>query len=764
MFGCGVFGTTRYVPAGGNPSYSTIQDAIDVSSDGDIIIVANGIYSGSGFKNITVNKAITIKSANGPQNCTIDNLSGLDSQGFILKSNCIIEGFTIKRKGGSIIFGGAVVCEKGNPTIRNCVINENHASEGGGIYVGGGSPLIIDCIISNNKALNGGGGIRSNSSLTRIENCIISNNESITGHGGGIAGQCSYIKSSLISYNKATGGSGGGLSQGADLVENSIISHNIAAGCGGIISTGFSPTIRNCTIAYNGGAGVYAGTNSSPQIFNCILWGNGDDLYNAWSIYSCVEDGDAGDGNISSDPLFANPTSNDFHLKSMGGRWNGSSWVIDSVSSPCIDAGNPTSICSLEPSPNGGRINMGAYGNTSQASKSGYYLTLSLINPNGGQVLSAGDICPITWSSNLSVGTILIEYSLDNGGSWTPVSPANNGNTGSYDWLVPEISSEECLVRISDTADPSVNDVSEGLFTICIPTLNLIRPNGGEVLLKNNPYEIRWSSNYPLDNVVIEYSTNNGLNWWSVIPPNTGNTGSYIWSVPETVSDECLLRITDASDTEKYDISDNLFEIGGCSIIGDLDGNCYVDLSDFAILASNWLKSEPVRIYTFNLDNNPLWAVEGEWQFGQPIGDGGTHGNPDPNSGYTGFNVFGVNLNGDYSTAVGGPYRLIAGPFDCTQYRDIKLKYSRWLNSDAPAYVASKVEASNNGSDWSVIWEASGASDITDDNWQDVEYYVGSVADGQDSVYIRWSYQILDSRAYPYSGWNIDDIQLWGSR
>jgi len=78
----------------------------------------------------------------------------------------------------------------------------------------------------------------------------------------------------------------------------------------------------------------------------------------------------ANDSNgITSDPLFVDPTS-DFHLKSQTGRWNGTAWVLDSVTSPAIDAGDPTSDYSLEPVPNGGRINMGAYGNTEYASKS----------------------------------------------------------------------------------------------------------------------------------------------------------------------------------------------------------------------------------------------------------------------------------------------------------------------------------------------------------------------------------------------------------
>ncbi|NQT21198.1 MAG: hypothetical protein HQ592_15935 [Planctomycetes bacterium] len=88
--------------------------------------------------------------------------------------------------------------------------------------------------------------------------------------------------------------------------------------------------------------------------------------------------GFAPDGtNISVDPLFADPANDDYHLKSRYGRWDPSAndgaggWVFDAVTSPCIDLGDPADDCSNEPPPNGGRINMGAYGNTDRAARSG---------------------------------------------------------------------------------------------------------------------------------------------------------------------------------------------------------------------------------------------------------------------------------------------------------------------------------------------------------------------------------------------------------
>jgi len=128
------------------------------------------------------------------------------------------------------------------------------------------------------------------------------------------------------------------------------------------------------------GAGMYNGYNSSPTVTNCILWGNMPDqiidydypLSNTTVMFSDVQDGWTGLGNIDADPCFADPCNDDYHLKSQAGRWdaNSESWVLDDVTSPCIDAGDWMSPIGLEPFPNGGRVNMGAYGGMADASKS----------------------------------------------------------------------------------------------------------------------------------------------------------------------------------------------------------------------------------------------------------------------------------------------------------------------------------------------------------------------------------------------------------
>jgi predicted outer membrane repeat protein len=144
----------------------------------------------------------------------------------------------------------------------------------------------------------------------------------------------------------------------------------------GIFMAGGSPTICNVTLAGNEfGIAAYAGAN--PSITNCILWGNTDgDLFGCTTRFSCVQQGSEGEGNISDDPLFADFAGGDYHLLSERGRYVAAYklWSFDTQTSPCIDAGDPSLDMGAERMPNGGRIDMGAFGGTPEASMSDWPL------------------------------------------------------------------------------------------------------------------------------------------------------------------------------------------------------------------------------------------------------------------------------------------------------------------------------------------------------------------------------------------------------
>jgi hypothetical protein len=201
----------------------------------------------------------------------------------------------------------------------------------------------------------------------------------------------------------------------------------------------------------------------------------------------------------------------------------------------------------------------------------------------------------------------------------------------------------------------------------------------------------------------------------------------------------------------KYYFAVQAEDLAGNSTYDDQGGQCYV----FKTLVG------PHAVYSFPLDADPGWSVQGEWAFGQPTGQGGTSwGYPDPASGATGANVYGVNLKGDYAITPGGPYYLTLGPVDLSAVQQTTLRFQRWLNSDFEPYVIDTVAVSSNGASWTEIW-SNGDWEIAENAWSLQVYDVAAFADQQPTVHFRWGYEI-GSGAWAYSGWNLDDIEVWG--
>ncbi|MCH2141961.1 MAG: C25 family cysteine peptidase [Phycisphaerales bacterium] len=168
----------------------------------------------------------------------------------------------------------------------------------------------------------------------------------------------------------------------------------------------------------------------------------------------------------------------------------------------------------------------------------------------------------------------------------------------------------------------------------------------------------------------------------------------------------------------------------------------------------------PIPVLDWNMDEHPGWTMDGEWAWGAPTGGGGdSFGNADPNSGSIGNAAVGINLDGDYSLAVGGPYHLTTGAIDCSNYAQTSLMFDRWLNCDYQPYVENYIEVSNDLANWTRVWENSSSAETADSSWSTVEYDISSIADGQPAVYVRWGHAVTDF-AWAYSGWNLDEIKI----
>ena len=269
-----------YVPSG---TITNIQDGIDVASNGDTVIVADGTYPGR----ITFDgKLVTVRSDNGPQNCIIDGGDATRGVTFTKgeTDQAKLEGFTIRNcrfpQGG-----GIHIESKSSPLISNCIISQNFSDlEGGGIFCCNSSPTISNCTISGNSAACGGGIWLVDNSLPRITNSIISGNLSVYQGGGiSVAHSSPTIKGCTISGNRAIYANGGGAIfcnvDSAVTIGSCTIRDNYSGEFGGGINCGSSVLwIYNTTISGNyavdSGGAIAFGATSSGVIINCVISGN----------------------------------------------------------------------------------------------------------------------------------------------------------------------------------------------------------------------------------------------------------------------------------------------------------------------------------------------------------------------------------------------------------------------------------------------------------------------------------------------------------
>lgn len=275
---------------------TNIQQAIEISLPGDEIVVTNGIYASGGrvvagllMNRVAVDKAVTIRSVNGPQFTTIRGsqlLGQTNGAGAVrcvyVTNGAVLSGFTIiggaTSTNGDVFIdqsGGGVWCAFETAVVTNCWIVGNSACVSGGGILGG---TVTHCRILSNVAQYGGGA--ADSSLT---DCLLYNNSAL--HSGGAAKGCS---------------------------------------------------VRNCTLVQNS-AGVFGGGHSHCSLLNCIVYYNtaADEPNfdsNSAIDYCCTtpEPNDFNGGNnITNEPLFVGLSTQDFHLKGI---------------SPCINAGKNHSV------------------------------------------------------------------------------------------------------------------------------------------------------------------------------------------------------------------------------------------------------------------------------------------------------------------------------------------------------------------------------------------------------------------------------------
>jgi hypothetical protein len=392
-------------------AYKFLQDTLAIASNHDEVRVAEGIYKPDQGSGITPgDRMATFRPKRGvalkggyagfgqpdPNRRDVDkyktvlsgDLNSNDEPGFV---NYDENSYHVLSR-----VGGPTDCFYYGAIIDGFTITGGNASGPGcDERAGGGIRMNIDCELT-------------------VANCTIIGNRAEVGGGGmwceGYGGCPSTITNCRFIAN-TSGMIGGGLcleEESSPTMTNCLFAGNSAMFGGAIYNVEGYPRIRNCTFAGNralsecGGVREYEG---GVLLRNCIFWGNSDSSGSGESAqfrarndywpntnYCCIQGWTGalgGEGNFGADPCFADPgywdpngtpedanddfwVDGDYHLKSQAGRWNPpmAGWIRDDVTSLCIDAGDPASPIGLEPFPNGGIINMGAYGGTAESSKS----------------------------------------------------------------------------------------------------------------------------------------------------------------------------------------------------------------------------------------------------------------------------------------------------------------------------------------------------------------------------------------------------------
>jgi hypothetical protein len=260
---------------------TNIQDAVDAATNGDLVLVTNGVYATGGvalvfrplpgggyteWNRVSALKAVNIQSVNGR---AVTFIEGYQLPGTIFGTNaarCVfltngasLSGFTLMggatRIGGD---GGGIFCFS-NATVFNCTISNNAANNsGGGVYGG----VLSNCTLVQNSATNGGGAASST-----LNNCLIIGNSAYKFGGGAYSNALSNC--TFTANSAASAGGGAAFST----LNNCTLNGNSATNVGG---GAFQSTLNYCSVTSNltTSAKSDGGGASSSTLNNCALTGN----------------------------------------------------------------------------------------------------------------------------------------------------------------------------------------------------------------------------------------------------------------------------------------------------------------------------------------------------------------------------------------------------------------------------------------------------------------------------------------------------------
>src|SRR5256712_1068706 len=228
------------------------------------------------------------------------------------------------------------------------------------------------------------------------------------------------------------------------------------------------------------------------------------------------------------------------------------------------------------------RITLNADATVTAASAAAFTIkgSLTITAPNGGEAWTTGSSQSITWTKTGTIANVKLEYSTDGGATYPNlITSSTPAAAGSYAWTVPDLASTNVKVRVTNTADTTVSDDSNAVFTIKGgPTVT--SPVGTDVWNVGAVKTISWTSTGAgaIPTVNLEYSKNGLFTDPGVITPGvaSGPTGgSYSWTVADAIASTVKVRVKHPTDATVSAVSAAFTIKGSLTLTAPVNGEVW---------------------------------------------------------------------------------------------------------------------------------------------------------------------------------------------
>lgn len=234
--------------------------------------------------------------------------------------------------------------------------------------------------------------------------------------------------------------------------------------------------------------------------------------------------------------------------------------------------------------------------------------SLILLTHNNGGVYQTDKQSVISWNSQF-ISSVRLEYSLDNGSSWNIITGSTAAAGGSFTWTTPSLTSLMSLIRISDTTDNSICAVSGTSF--CLVKLEVTYPIANNVKLQpGRTVNITWDQEHIQGTVKIDFSSNNGTTWLTVASRIDSSLEIYPWTIPDSPSVNCRIKISSEREVQIYDVSDNSFTISCLDVIVP-NGNVTWSSGTNRTISWRTINVDSIKL-EFSLDYGDNWMLISE--------------------------------------------------------------------------------------------------------------------------------------------------------